>query len=917
MVSSSSETGLHPDYHACWGSVSHFDWWRTGVPRKTLILATIVIALASRPWRAVIAQSDVTRATLDNGLRVVIVRDPLAPVVTVEDNYLVGANETPPGFPGMAHAQEHMAFRGCSGVTADQTAAIFAQLGGFGNADTQQGITQYFTTVPAADLEVALRLDAACMQDIDDSDTEWAQEKGAIEQEVARDLSEPTYKFLTRLNQDLFSSTPYEHDALGTRESFEATTGEMLRRFHKDWYAPDNAILLIVGNVDPSTTLDLVKRLYGAIARRPLPSRPEVVLQPVKPETFTLDSNLAYALAFVGYRMPGTESPDFAAAQILTDVLASQRGDLYSLVPAGKALAAQFELTETYPGASAALSVAALPAAADPTALVTSMRSIVANYVSSGLPAELVDAAKRGEIASAAFQRNSIPGLAAAWSQALAAEGRRSPDEDVDAIRRVTVADVNRVARQYLVDTNSISATLIPKSSGEPASSKGFGGSERLTSEPTRPVALPSWAESRLGSLQVPQIVPAWTDSTLPNKIRLVVKTEQASPTVTVLGKIRHEPYLQVPHGKEGVADVLGDLLSYGTKNLDRLAFQEALDDIAATESAGYDFSVRVLKTDFSRAVQLLADNELRPALPPDAFNIVRQQTAGFVEGELKSPGYRSDRAQLVGLLPPGDPALREATPETVSALTLDDVRQYHAATFRPDLTTIVVIGDVTPSQARTTIQKWFGGWKASGPTPGVDLPPVRANAASAVIVPDPSAVQTSVVLAEDVGLTRFDNDYYALQLGNHVLGGGFYATRLYHDLRQVNGYVYTVDDNLSATRTRSVYTVSYGCDPENVPKARDLIERDLRAMGTDNVTAEELHQAKALLLRQMPLRESSEDAVAAGLLARAQMALPLDEPARAARRYLALTADEVRAAFARWIRPDGFVQVVRGPVSP
>src|SRR5450631_3254534 len=111
----------------------------------------------------------VTRVTLENGLRVVIIRDPLAPVVTVEDNYLVGDNETPAGFPGMAHAQEHMAFRGCAGVSADQTAAIYAQLGGYGNADTQQNITQYFTTVPASDVNVALRLDAACMQDADDS----------------------------------------------------------------------------------------------------------------------------------------------------------------------------------------------------------------------------------------------------------------------------------------------------------------------------------------------------------------------------------------------------------------------------------------------------------------------------------------------------------------------------------------------------------------------------------------------------------------------------------------------------------------------------------------------------------------------------------------------------------------------------
>src|SRR5690348_13406552 len=92
---------------------------------------------------------NVTRATLKNGMRVIIVRNTLAPVVTVQENYVVGANETPSGFPGTAHAQEHMAFRGCEGVDADQTAAIYAQLGGDDNADTQQDITQYFATVAA------------------------------------------------------------------------------------------------------------------------------------------------------------------------------------------------------------------------------------------------------------------------------------------------------------------------------------------------------------------------------------------------------------------------------------------------------------------------------------------------------------------------------------------------------------------------------------------------------------------------------------------------------------------------------------------------------------------------------------------------------------------------------------------------
>jgi zinc protease len=847
-------------------------------------------------------------------MRVVILRNTLAPVVTVETNFLVGGDETPPGFPGMAHAQEHMAFRGCAGLTADQTSAIYAQLGGENNADTQQNITQYFATVPAADLDVALEVEAACMHGIDDSQQEWAQERGAIEQEVARDLSNPTYKFIDRLNQDMFAGTPYAHDPLGTKDSFDATTGEMLKDFYKKWYTPANAIMVIVGDVDPASTLAKIRKWFGDVASHPLPERPTVELKPVKSETFTLDSNLPYILSFIAYRFPGTSSPDYAASQILADVLASQRADIYGMVPAGKALGAQFGIAEAYPKASVGYGLVALPSAADATGAIKELRAILANYAQKGVPEDLVAAAIRSEVASAEFERNSIPGLANVWSSALAAEGRTSPDEDVEAIKRVTLADVDRVAKKYLLDENSITATLKPVPTGQPVAGKGFGGAEQVTSAPTKPVELPSWAAGALAELKVPENSISVSDTTLPNGIRLIVKTDRTSPTVSVVGAVKHESDLETPAGQEGVSDLLDGLFSYGTRTLDRLAFQKALDDIAANESAGFGFSLDVLKEHLSRGVELLADNELHPALPAQAFAVVQQQTAQFVAGNLKSPGYRTSRALDLALLPANDPALREVTPVTVGKITLDEMKQYYASTFRPDLTTIVVIGDTSPEEARQVIQKWFGDWKTAGPKPDTTLPSIPINKPSAVNVADPEAVQDSVILAEQLNLNRFDPDYYPLQLGNHVLGGGFYATRLYHDLRQVAGYVYTVDVSLHASKTRASYSVNYGCNPENVSKARALIQRDLDQMRTEDVTAGELQQAKALLLRQIPLSESSENAVAGGLLGRAQIGLPLDEPIQAAKKYFELNADDVKAAFSRQLRTGDLVQVVRGP---
>jgi zinc protease len=849
-------------------------------------------------------------------MRVVIVRNDLAPVVTVEENYVVGGDETPPNFPGMAHAQEHMAFRGCNDLSADQIAAIFAQLGGKNDADTQQNITQYYETIPSQDLAIALHADADCMRSIADVQAQWDQERGAIEQEVSRDLSNPTYKFIVRMNEDMFAGTPYAHDPLGTRPSFDATTGAMLKSFQEKWYAPNNAILVITGQVEPEKALATIKQLYSSIPEKKLPPRPEIHLQPVKAEHFTLPSDYPYTIIIAGYRMPGTDSRDYAAARVLADVLSSQRADVYGLVPAGKALDAGFEFDENYRKAGAALAYSVIPSTADAADMEKTLEGIVANYAQNGVPPDLVEAAKRGEVASFEFSRNSIPGLASLWSQALAAEGRNSPEEDVQQIEQVTLQDVNRVAKTYLINQSAVVATLVPEASGQAVASKGFGGAEKVTPTPTKSVPLPPWAEALMKSVSIPKWNLHPVVSTLPNGIQLIVETENLTPTITVTGEIKHESALEVPPGKEGVASVLDGLFSYGTTTLDRLAFQKALDDIAANESGGASFELQVLKPFFSRGLQLLAENELSPALPAPGFEVVRQETAESVAGLLKSPDYRAHRALLEGLLPSGDPQLREPTPEKVSALSLQDVQGYYHKIFRPDLTRIVVIGDISPEDAKKAITEYFGSWNAPGPKPEVDLPPVPRNKAAASNVPDPTRLQDEVTLAEELPTNRFDPDYYPLQLANHILGGGFYATRLYRDLREKTGYVYNVDESFDAGRTRTDFSITYGCDPVNVSKARALIQQDLTTMQNTPPSQGEMQQARAMLLRQIPLNESSESEIAGGLLARALIGLPLDEPVRAAEKYVSLSAEQVSASFAKWIRPDDFVEVVQGPAA-
>ncbi len=855
----------------------------------------------------------VVRETLKNGLRVVIIQNKLAPVVTTRLNYLVGADEDPAGFQGMAHAQEHMMFRGSPGLSAAQLSSIIAAMGGEFNANTQQTVTQYFLTVPKDALDVALHLEAIRMKGILDSEKLWGQERGAIEQEVAQDFSSPEYVFYTKLLTAMFAGTPYSHDALGTKESFDKMTGKMMRKFHAEWYAPNNAILVIAGDVDAGKTLKEVRRLFGPIKASKVPSRPAVQLEPLKASEIKIESDLPYKLAVLAYRLPGYDSPDYAAGEILADVLGSKRGNLYALVPDGKALSVDFNFNPL-PRSAIGYVTAALPVGGDTTALLSDLRGIISDYAKKGFPADLVEAAKRLEIAGDEFQKNSVDGLAALWSQALAVEGRSSPDEDTRAISKVTVEDVNRVAREYLINNTAITGILEPGPSGKAVSAPRSREKESFAPKQTRHVALPAWAKKAvaLPALPTSTVKPFVTD--LPNGLRLIVQPESVSKTVSVYGRIRNNPDLQVPKGLEGTGGITDKLFAYGAATLDRLAFQKALDDIAAQESAGTSFSLQVLTEHLDRGVELLADNLLHPVFPEKAFEVVRQETSGELAGLLGSPSYLSQRALLSGLYPKDDPLLREATPETVARINIGEIKDYYKKVFRPDMTTIVVIGQVTPDQAKAVIEKYFGGWKAEGPKPKTDLPPVPLNKPSSSVVPDRSRVQDEVTLSETVGITRRDPDYYALQVGRSILSGAFYATRLYQDLREKTGLVYAVEAMVNAGKTRSTFSVFYACDPQNVAKARAIVVQNLVEMQKKPVSDMELRQAKTLLIRQIPLSEASMEGIAERLLYYSLEDLPLDEPIVAAKHYREMTASQLKTAFEKWVRPGDFVQVTLGP---
>ena len=897
------------------------------IPKKfTLFLCAFLLCIGSgftvccaqqvyRTKEQIHQEGNILRGTLSNGLRVVIVRNTLSPMVTTQITYLAGGYETPKGYPGTAHALEHMMFRDTKGMTGAQLNEMTGKMGAENNAFTTNDATQFFFMAPSNYLDILLHIEATRMRGDLLTEKDWSLEKGAIEQEVSRDISDPDFLAFEEAEKIMYAGTGYEMDPLGTRPSFDKTTSAILRKFYDTWYVPNNAVFVIAGDVDLQSTWNKIKELFGSIQGYPTPHPNKVTLEPFQPQTITKTTPSGSGSVEFLYRMPGYQSKDYAAEQILIDLLNNARSSLSALEVEGKVLGSSAWVQAFDHGGIGQISVS-LAKGASVDSAKSELNIVIEKALKNGVPADLVEASKRAAIAQFEFHKNSSTSLASEWSSALAWRGLESPEEAEQQMRKVTVADVNRVAREYLQPDKKITVILTPSENGKrPPNSSGFGGTESFAGNDKLDVPLPEWAAKDLSKLKMPHWTLNPVTMKLDNGITLIVQPESVSKTITLVGQIDNNAGIEEPEGEEGVNRVLGSLFDYGTTTMDRTAFHKSLDDISANESAGTDFSLAVPSEYFDKGMQLLAENELHPALPQEAFDVQQKQLSQYLAGEMKSPQYIMSIDLRKGLFPQGDPALRLATPATVDSLTLQDAKDYFHKTYRPDLTTITVVGDVTPEKAKAMVEKYFSGWKSEGPRPDVIPKPVPLNGSNYKVVKNPYSSQDLVFMAQVLDSMNLNNpDRYALQLGNEILGGNGFASRLMEDIRVKHGYAYGAGSGMQFDRTRSLFFVEYACDPVKVAAVDSLVYQNLAKMQNDAVNNVELQNAKQFEIRSIPVSLSSVNSIANSLLSWSIHGEPLNQPMIAVRHYLDLTAEQVQAAFKKYIKPEHLVQVIQGP---
>ncbi len=830
-----------------------------------LLCACAVAAFAQAPAAAQPAsQADVTLA---NGLRVVVIRDPLAPVVTTVMTYGVGSNDDT--VPGVAHATEHMLFRGFDGLTSGQFADVATRMGGAYDAQTTNEYTQYYFTVPSQYAGLVLRLEAMRMTGAWMADAEWANERGAIEQELQAQESNPGYAVGMRLRARMFGDTPLAKDAGGTLHGIRTLTAAQIRAFYRAWYHPNNAILVVAGDVVPSDIVARAQAAFGAIPAARLPAHAKIA--PSAPESATVNERADVPLSTVAfvYRYPSLDSADYAASLVLQTALDDPRGALTNLAAAGKAHGAAM-IAGAYPEVGYAFVSAGVPTGAAVDETQSLLNDTVQSYLRGGVPPELIADAKRRLSASHAFELASIEGLAFAWADAMQT-GQKSPLAIYNQIASVTAADVDRVLHTYLAPERRIVVVLQPNGTVQQSASTAAPVTENVAYTGGSPERPPGWAMAYFkDALHAPAPVEHAQFYVLPNGIHLSVLPERAAPVVMLAGSIKMNQTLHAAVSKQGVLEMTSALQGWGGGGYDRRGFAAAASAIPAAVVPGSAFALRTESKNFDRALALLAAVQLHPAFPQEGLDVLRNSFAQNLAAEQSRPDWTARLAMEAALYPPADPVRKHPTPASVRGLTLGDVRAWYASAYRPDLTTIAVVGDVSPQYVRSEIQKYFGSWRAHGPKPDFHYPNISLNKTANVDVPSSDARQTTVQLTELLPVYQKDKDALALELADTLLTGEGSGSQLFVDLRKNTGYVYDVFSTLDIGKVRSTYQFTFASDPKNAQAATARLLADLHHLQTSLIGEDELTRAKETILADSVLPLASYSSIVEQLLSAA-----------------------------------------------
>ncbi len=931
-----------------------------------LALSTLLVAAGPALARAKAEQAapiaDLVKAvdipyqafTLDNGLRVIVHEDHKAPVVAVSVWYRVGSKNEPAGKTGFAHLFEHLMFNGSENSPGD----FFEPLEQVGatdsNGTTNMDRTNYFETVPTGAIDRALFLESDRMGHLLGAVTQEKldNQRSVVQNEKRQGDNRPFGLLRYEIFENLFpSGHPYHHSTIGSMDDLNTATLDDVKGWFTDHYGPNNAVLVLAGDIDAATAKAKVETWFGDIPRGPEVEMPKVTVPTLPaPLAKTVHDMVPTTRIYRMWAIPGLNDPEAVPLQMAMGVLgglSSSRLD-NAMVRKDPVAVSVSAYAQPFEDAGILIVQADVKDGVSPDVVGKKLDEEIANFLATGPTADELQRTAASTLGGTIASLESVGGFGG--KAVTLAEGALYSNDpayyktELARMAKATPAEVKAVANKWL-SRPAFSLTYVPGERTEGGENRGGAVRDGKASEAVAPdrywnpelgdvgpdtgIGTASFVADRS---QLPPVAelkalefPAIERATLKNGIPVFFAHRDAVPTVQVAVSF-DAGYAADPHSALGTQSLMLSLMDEGTTNLDSIAFAEAKERLGAAidGSANADetiFSLFALKPNLRPSLNLLADYIRNPAFDANELERVRAQQLTRLKAELNDPraiASRVLRPVLYGADHPyGIPPSGLGTAEAVKSATRADLVAFHDSWVRPDNARIFVVGDTTLAEVKKQLDATLGTWTPpKTPKPEKDFDVAIPQPKPRILLVDRPKSPQSVILAGKVLDAKGGDDLEILRAANDIFGGSF-LSRFNMDLRETKGWSYGVRSGVSDDAGRLTWVAIAPVQADRTGDSIKAFREDLTAyLGDKGTTAEELERTINGSVRALPGSFETSGDVLGGLRSIVKFDRPDDYYEKLPATYEAMTAAEIDAAARQALSVDDLVYVVVGDAA-
>ncbi len=860
----------------------------------------------------------ITEYRLPNGLRILLFPDPSKPTITVNITYLVGSRNENYGETGMAHLLEHLVFKGTPKHT--NIPEELTKHGARPNGTTWLDRTNYFETFSATDenLEWALDLEADRMVNSFIAKKDLESEMTVVRNEFESGENNPFSILLQRIISSVYLWHNYGKSTIGCRADLENVPIDRLQAFYRNYYQPDNAVLLVAGKFDEKKTLALITKNFASIPR------PTRVLQKTYTEDPTQDGERSVTLRRTGdiqiaaaaYHICAGSHPDFPALEVLDHILSEDgTGRLYkALVDTKKASSVGgflFQLRE--PGVMFFSTEVRVQQSLD------SARQIFIATLDSAtkmrVTKEEVERARAALMKNVELTLNNADRVGLQLSEFMAQGDWRLFFLRRDRLTKVTPEDVQRVAALYLKPSNRTTGVFLPTEKPERSEIPATPDVEALVKDYKGNAAIadgeafdpsPANIEAR-AKRQMPGGEMGPLSVALLSK-----KTRGGSVAARITLRFGDEQSLM---NKGTTHEIAAQMLLRGTKSKTREQIQDAINSLKARLTvfpSGQNVvaNIETTRENLPALLKLVGEAFRDPSFPEKEFESLKQETLAAYESQRSEPNAVASVAFQKHLSPyPKGHILNtnsvdESTTE-IKALTLADTKKFYQDFYGASDAQISVVGDFDEAEIGKLTRDLFGSWKSPKAFKRIESQRKDAAAINQALE-TPDKANAFFIAGVTMPIRNDDADYPALVLGNYMLGGGFLNSRLAVRIRQKDGLSYGVGSQFSAGSLDKVGSfIAFAIyAPQNVEKLEKAFKEEIERALKDGFTDEEVKSAKSGYLQSQTVNRSQD----AGLSNRLndylfiKRTLAWDEDFE--KKIASLTPDQIVSAMRKHIDP-------------